>query len=519
MGRMEAPKTAISPTRQEDYARWYRHVVRAAGLADSSPVRGCDVIMPWGYAIWENIRRELDARFKATGHQNAYFPLFIPKRLLDAEGRHVEGLASRCAVVTHHRLVPRPDGSLQPDPRAALDDPLIVRPTSETIVGAAFAKWVRSHRDLPLLVNQWANVVRWELRTHLFLRSLEFLWQEGHTAHASAEEAYEETKRMIDLYASFAEGFMAMPVVRGRKTPRERFGGAVETYTIEAMMQDGKALQAGTSHYLGQGFSRASRIVFQTREGQRETAWTTSWGVSTRLVGGLVMTHSDDDGLVLPPRLAPAHVVILSIARGDEPRGRVHEYIEALARELGAQRFGDRCVEVLVDLRATRGGRKPWEWVRKGVPLRVEVGPREVAAGMVTVARRDRGPREKLLMSRAELARSISAMLADMQKNLHQRALSRRNERLRLVDAHADLAAFFAPRPPGDALRGGFLLVHWCGAAACEAAVQTAFKATIRCIPTAGLEGTPWEDRLVEEGACIMCGSASRERVIVAKGY
>jgi prolyl-tRNA synthetase len=317
VAKNEAPRTAITPTRQDDYAEWYQQVVRAADLAENSPVRGCMVIKPWGYAIWENIQRELDRMFKATGHKNAYFPLFIPKSFLEKEAAHVEGFAKECAVVTHHRLIAGPGGGLVPDPAAELEEPLIVRPTSETIIGAAFASWVQSYRDLPLLINQWANVVRWELRTRLFLRTAEFLWQEGHTAHATAEEAVAETMRMLEVYATFAEDFMATPVLRGKKTESERFPGAVDTFCIEAMMQDRKALQAGTSHFLGQNFARASEIVFQTKDEKREHAWTTSWGVSTRLVGSLIMTHSDDDGLVLPPRLSPAHAVILPVYRGD----------------------------------------------------------------------------------------------------------------------------------------------------------------------------------------------------------
>ena len=309
MAKNDAPKTAITPTRNDDYAEWYQQVVRAADLAEQSPVRGCMVIKPWGYAIWENIQRSLDLMFKATGHKNAYFPLFIPKSFLEKEAQHVEGFAKECAVVTHHRLIAGPDGGLIPDPAAKLEEPLIVRPTSETIIGAAFAQWVQSYRDLPLLINQWANVVRWELRTRLFLRTTEFLWQEGHTAHATEAEAREETRKMLEVYATFAEDYMAMPVIKGPKTAGERFPGAVDTYAIEAMMQDRKALQAGTSHFLGQNFAKASGIEFQSKEEKKEFAWTTSWGVSTRLVGALIMSHSDDDGLVLPPRLAPAHVV------------------------------------------------------------------------------------------------------------------------------------------------------------------------------------------------------------------
>src|SRR5512138_1362424 len=341
------PKTAISPTREENYAEWYQQVVRAADMAENSPVRGCMVIKPWGFTLWENMQRALDDMFKATGHQNAYFPLFIPLSFMQKEAAHVEGFAKECAVVTHHRLEAGPDGKLRP--AGELEEPLIVRPTSETIIGDAFARWVQSYRDLPLLINQWCNIVRWEMRTRMFLRTTEFLWQEGHTAHATSEEAVEETMRMLGVYADFVENWLAVPVIKGEKTAGERFPGAVQTFSIEAMMQDRKALQAGTSHFLGQNFAKASNIVFQSKAETREHAWTTSWGVSTRLIGGLVMTHSDDDGLILPPRLAPAHAVILPVYRGDDTKAKVDEYIDALAKELRAQRFGTRDVEVEID--------------------------------------------------------------------------------------------------------------------------------------------------------------------------
>jgi prolyl-tRNA synthetase len=522
VAKNDAPKTAISPTRQEDYAEWYQQVVRAADLAESSPVRGCMVIKPWGYAIWENIQRELDAMFKATGHKNAYFPLFIPKSFLEKEAEHVEGFAKECAVVTHHRLVAGPGGGLIPDPKAALEEPLVVRPTSETIIGAAFASWVQSYRDLPLLINQWANVVRWELRTRLFLRTTEFLWQEGHTAHASADEARAETRQMLDVYATFAERFMAMPVLRGPKTASERFPGAIDTFAIEAMMQDRKALQAGTSHFLGQNFARASGIKYQTREETEEYAWTTSWGVSTRLVGGLIMTHSDDDGLVLPPRLAPAHIVILPVFRGDDTRGKVLEYIDALARELRALRFGERAVEVEVDKRDLRGGDKQWEWVKKGVPIRLEVGPRDVDGAAVMVARRDRGTKDKASMSRADFVGSAVKLLEEIQDGLFARALAYRNEHARLIDARGDFDAFFTPKSKNEdkpEIHGGFALSHWCGDAACEAGIKDALKVTIRCIPEAGYAGAPWEGKMEEQGACVACQKPSARRVVFAKSY
>ena len=513
-----APKTAITPTRRDDYAEWYQQVVRAADLAESSPVRGCMVIKPWGYAIWENIQRELDRMFKETGHKNAYFPLFIPKSFLEKEAEHVEGFAKECAVVTHHRLIAGPGGGLIPDPAAELEEPLVVRPTSETIIGASFASWVQSYRDLPLLINQWANVVRWELRTRLFLRTTEFLWQEGHTAHATAEEAVEETMRMLDVYATFAEDFMAMPVLRGKKTDSERFPGAVDTFCIEAMMQDNRALQAGTSHFLGQNFARASGIEFQTKNETRELAWTTSWGVSTRLVGGIIMTHSDDDGLVLPPRLAPAHAVILPVYRGDDTRAKVDEYIASLVKELRAQRFGDRPIEIEVDRRDLRGGDKMWEWVKKGVPLRIEIGPRDVDGGVVMVARRDRAPKDKASMARGDLVAGIVGILDEMQKGLYLRARASRDAATRPIDSRAELDAFFTPKNERD-IHGGFALAHWCGDAACEAAVKEALKVTIRCIPLGGMEGTPWEARIREDGPCVVCGRPGKGRVVFAKAY
>jgi prolyl-tRNA synthetase len=518
VAKNEAPKTAITPTRSEDYAEWYQQVVRAGDLAESSPVRGCMVIKPWGYAIWENIQRELDRMFKATGHRNAYFPLFIPLSFMEKEAEHVEGFAKECAVVTHHRLVAGPNGGLVPDPEALLEEPLIVRPTSETIIADAFSRWVTSYRDLPLLINQWCNIVRWEMRTRLFLRTTEFLWQEGHTVHATAEEAREETARMLGVYADCAERFMAMPVIQGKKTQSERFPGAVDTLCIEAMMQDRKALQAGTSHFLGQNFSRASNIVFQTKEETREFAWTTSWGASTRLVGGLVMTHSDDDGLVLPPRVAPAHAVILPVYRGDDTRAKVDEYIDALAKEIRAQRFDDRAIEVEIDRRDLRGGDKVWEWIKKGVPLRIEVGPRDVESAGAMVARRDRGPKDKTPMKRGELVQGIAALLDEMQAGLLAKARAFRDANVRLLDERAAFEAFFTPKNERE-IHGGFALSRWCGDAACEAGAKETLKVTIRCIPTAGTAGAPWEASLGDAGPCVLCGKPATGRVVFAKAY
>ena len=506
-------KTAITPTRAEDYAEWYQQVVRAADLAENSPVRGCMVIKPWGYAIWENIQRDLDRMFKATGHKNAYFPLFIPKSFLEKEAEHVDGFAKECAVVTHHRLIQGPDGGLIPDPEAKLEEPLIVRPTSETIIGAAFASWVQSYRDLPLLINQWANVVRWELRTRLFLRTAEFLWQEGHTAHASEAEAREETMRMLDVYETFAEDHMAMPVLKGPKSAGERFPGAVDTYAIEAMMQDKKALQAGTSHFLGQNFAKASGIKFQTKDEREELAWTTSWGVSTRLIGGLIMTHSDDDGLVLPPRIAPAHVVILPVFRGDDTKDAVMANVHALAAKLRDVLVFGRPVEVEVDARDIRGGDKQWEWVKKGIPLRVEVGPRDVESGGCVMMRRDRSPKDKQILPQAELVGTIAKILQEMQDGLLARARAMRNDNTRVVSSIPELEAMFAKE---DA--GGFALVHWDGTPETEARFKD-WKATIRCIPTTVRGGAPWEGALVEPGTCIVSGKPAARRVVVAKSY
>ena len=515
-----ARSNAISPTRTEDYAEWYQQVVRAADLAETSPVRGCMVIKPWGYAIWENIQRVLDGMFKATGHKNAYFPIFIPKSFLEKEAEHVEGFAKECAIVTHHRLVAGPEGGLIPDPDAELEEPLIVRPTSETIIGAAYAQWVQSYRDLPLLINQWANVVRWELRTRLFLRTAEFLWQEGHTAHATDGEAQEETLKMLDVYASFAENYLAMPVVRGPKSASERFPGAVDTYGIEAMMQDRKALQAGSSHFLGQKFAEASGIRFLDAEGQQKLAWTTSWGVSTRLVGGLIMTHSDDDGLVLPPRIAPAHVVIWPVFRGDDTRPAILSAIESLAQSLREQSFGGRPLEVEVDLRDLSGGDKQWEWVKKGVPLRIEIGPRDVSSGSAPVARRDRSPKDKETLPFAALPARALELLGEIQRGLLERAFAHRDTNTQAIDDRATFDRFFTP---GDAdkpeIHGGFALAHWCGSAACEAALKDALKVTIRCIPTFGISHCAAADRLVESGRCIVCGGASEQRVVFAKSY
>jgi prolyl-tRNA synthetase len=508
---MSKPKTAITPTRAENYAEWYQQVIAGADLAESSPVRGCMIIRPWGYTLWENMQRALDDMFKATGHQNAYFPLFIPLSFFQKEAEHVEGFAKECAVVTHHRLELDADGKLVPT--GELEEPLIVRPTSETIIGDAFARWVQSYRDLPLLINQWANVVRWEMRTRLFLRTTEFLWQEGHTAHATREEAVEETMRMLDVYADFAESWMGVPVIKGEKTAGERFPGADCTFCIEAMMQDRKALQAGTSHFLGQNFAKASGIQFLGADGTQQHAWTTSWGVTTRLIGAILMTHSDDDGFVLPPRLAPQHVVIVPIFRSDDEKARVLDYCRKLAVELRAQRYNDAAVRVLVDDREERGGEKVWQWVRKGVPVRIEIGPRDMEKDAVFAARRDRAPKDKRSVPRAEFIATIAATLQSIQDGLFARAKAYRAEHTRRIDSEGEFRAYFAspPAPEGapTPIHGGFALTHFSGDVELETKIKDELGVTVRCIP---LEKS-------EPGTCPFTGKPSAQRVVWAKAY
>lgn len=502
-------RTAITPTREENYPEWYQQVIRAADLAESSPVRGCMVIKPWGYNLWENIQRVLDKKFKDTGHQNAYFPLFIPLSFMEKEARHIEGFAKECAVVTHHRLEADEDGKLRP--ASPLEEPLVVRPTSETIIGEMFAKWVQSYRDLPLLINQWANVVRWEMRTRLFLRTTEFLWQEGHTVHATEKDAMEETLRILDIYADFAENYMAMPVIKGEKTESERFPGAVNTYCIEGMMQDRKALQSGTSHYLGQNFAHASNIKFLNSDGAEQFAYTTSWGVSTRLIGALIMAHSDDDGFIVPPRLAPSHLVILPIIHDDESRELIINYCEQLKKELQDVVYHRQTLDVVIDYRDIRGGQKFWDWVKKGIPIRVEVGKREVEANIVSVGRRDGDHKERKNIARNELISSIAALLDDIQQNMFEKARRYREENTVRIDSKEDFYEFFTPQNTDQPeIHGGFALSHWNGDRAVEEKIKEELGVTIRCIP---LEGDK------EEGRCVITGEASKGRVIFAKSY
>jgi prolyl-tRNA synthetase len=500
-----AVKTAISPTRAEDYPEWYQQVIRGADLAENSSVRGCMVIKPWGYSLWENMQRVLDRMFKETGHQNAYFPLFIPMSYLEKEAKHVEGFAKECAVVTHHRLEPDGAGGLRP--AGPLEEPLIVRPTSETIIGATYAKWVQSYRDLPILINQWANVVRWEMRTRLFLRTAEFLWQEGHTVHATAEEAMEETRKMLDVYADFAENYMAMPVIKGEKTAGERFPGAVTTLSIEAMMQDGKALQAGTSHFLGQNFSKAQEIKFQSAQGDIEFAWTTSWGVSTRLIGALIMTHSDDDGLVLPPRLAPTHAVIMPIYRDDAQRAEVLQVCRSLREELMACRFDEERVRVDIDDRDMRGGEKKWFHVKRGVPVRIEVGPKDIASNAAFVARRDTN--QSISMQRAELVSQFPKLLEEIQTNLFERALKMRTERTVEITSEKVFRDYFSQDDEKGISRSGFAKCWFSN----EDDVQPLLdelKVTIRNIPLEQPAGT---------GKCFLTGKETSTQAVFAKAY
>ena len=501
-------KTAITPTRDENYSEWYQQVVKASDLAERSQVRGCMVIKPWGYALWENIVREMDDLFKQTGVKNAYFPLFIPLSFLEKEAEHVEGFAKECAVVTHHRLEKSADGGLVPAGRLA--EPLVVRPTSETIIGDSFSRWVSSYRDLPILLNQWCNVVRWEMRTRIFLRTSEFLWQEGHTVHATEKEAVDRTHMMLDVYAKMVEECLAMPVIKGSKTASERFPGAVDTLCIEAFMQDRKALQAGTSHFLGQNFARASGIKFQSAAEVEEYAWTTSWGTSTRLVGGVIMTHGDDDGIILPPRVASSHVVLLPIVRKPDELAAVMEYVNSLARELRDQFYHGRRLTVEVDDRDI-GGARGWEWIKKGIPVRVEIGPRDMAANSVFMGRRDKPHREKISMSREAFVGELGRILDDIQKNLFDRALAYRQQHTVEIDARDEFYGFFTPRNAEQPeIHGGLALSHWCGSSECEAKIKEDLSVTIRCIPF---------DSKAESGRCICCGRDSSQRVIFAKAY
>ena len=486
-------------SRKDDYSRWYNELVVKAELAENSAVRGCMVIKPYGFAIWEKMQAELDRMFKETGHENAYFPLFVPKSLFEAEEKNAEGFAKECAVVTHYRLKTDPEnsGKLIVDPEAKLEEELVVIPTSEAIIWNTYKGWIQSYRDLPILINQWANVVRWEMRTRLFLRTAEFLWQEGHTAHATREEAVEETVKINDLYANFAEGFMAMPVIKGRKSESERFAGAVETYCIEAMMQDGKALQAGTSHFLGQNFAKAFDVKFASKEGALEYVWATSWGVSTRLMGALIMTHSDDNGLVLPPKLAPIQVVIVPIYKGEDQLEEISAVADPLVRELHSSG-----ISVKYDARDThKPGWKFAQYELQGVPVRIAIGPKDLEKGSVELARRDTLTKE--IVSQKEVVDRVKQLMEEIQENLYNRAASYRNDHITPVDSFEEFQKVLEEK-------GGFISAHWDGTSETEAKIKELTKATIRLLPIEDLDGP---------GSCVFTGKPSERRVLFARAY
>ncbi|MEP6947167.1 MAG: proline--tRNA ligase [Acidobacteriota bacterium] len=484
------------PKRSENYSEWYNEIVKRADLAENSAVRGCMVIKPYGFAIWEKMQRALDDMFKATGHQNAYFPLFVPKSFLEKEEEHAEGFAKECAVVTHYRLKADPEGGLMVDPTAKLEEELIIRPTSEAIIWNTYRTWIQSWRDLPLLINQWCNIVRWEMRTRLFLRTAEFLWQEGHTAHATEAEAIEETERMLGVYSTFAEEWIALPVLKGVKSPNERFAGAIETYCIEALMQDGKALQSGTSHFLGQNFAKAFDVKFVNKENQQEYAWATSWGVSTRLMGALIMAHSDDQGLVLPPKLAPIQVVIIPIYRSPEDLATIAEKVGPLIDDL-------RKAGVSVKFDDNDNQRSGWkfaEYELKGVPIRLAIGMRDIEAGTVEVARRDTLTKESRPLE--GITTYITALLDEIQANIYQKALAFREENTHTINTWDEFK--------NQIELGGFLLAHWDGTAETEESIKQETKATIRCIPL---------DAADEPGICVFSGKPSTKRVVFARAY
>ncbi len=486
-------------SRSQDYAQWYNDLVIKGGLADYSAVRGCMVIKPYGFTLWENMRDQLDRMFKDTGHMNAYFPLFVPKSLFEAEEKNAEGFAKECAIVTHYRLKtdPQNEGKLIVDPEAKLEEELVVRPTSEAIIWSTYKTWIQSYRDLPILVNQWANVVRWEMRTRLFLRTTEFLWQEGHTAHATAQEAIEETERMLNVYADFVENWMALPVIKGIKTPNERFAGALDTYCIEALMQDGKALQAGTSHFLGQNFAKAFDVQFLNKENKQEYVWATSWGVSTRLIGALVMAHSDDDGLILPPRIAPFQVVIVPIHKGEEQKAAIDSKVKTLIQEL-------KLAGIRVKYDENDNNRPGWkfaEYEKKGVPLRIAIGARDIENNTVEIARRD--TKEKMSVSMDGLSVRIINLLQQIQQDMYDKAKTYRDEHITIADSWDDFVQLLNEK-------GGFISAHWDGTPETEEKIKEQTRATIRCIPL---------DAKEEEGKCILTGKPSKKRVLFAQAY
>jgi len=502
------PKNAISPTRQEDYPEWYQQVVKAADLAETSPVRGCMVIKPWGYGIWENIQRSLDQKIKETGHQNVYFPLFIPLSFLQKEAEHVEGFAKECAVVTHHRLE-EVDGQLVP--AGKLEEPLIIRPTSETLIGDAFSRWVESWRDLPLLINQWANVVRWELRPRVFLRTAEFLWQEGHTVHATEEDARDETLRMLEVYRFFMEEELALPVILGKKSKSEKFPGAEDTYTLEAMMQDRKAIQAGTSHYLGDHFAKASKIRFTNKEGEMQYAYTTSWGVTTRLIGAMIMAHADDDGMRVPPRVAPHHIVILPVIPKPEHEAEVYTYADKLAQMLRGLNYHGSPLRVHVDKRDIRGGEKSWEWIKKGAPIRIEVGPRDLENRQVTLLRRDKDAKERFVLDFEQLEGEVVDILDAIQDSYYGQAeafckLHTRRD----IKNFEEFVRFFTPKNSEQPeIHGGFVLAKWSEDQESEKLLEE-LKVTVRCLPL---------EQSGTLGTCILTGKPATTDALFAKAY
>lgn len=504
---MSKIKTAITPSRDEDYAEWYQQVVKSADLAEHSPVRGCMVIKPWGYGIWENIQKILDKKFKDTGHKNAYFPLFVPLSFLEKEAAHVEGFAKECAIVTHHRLEKK-NGKLIPAEDARLEEPLIIRPTSETIIGEMFSRWIESYRDLPLLINQWANIVRWEMRTRLFLRTTEFLWQEGHTAHKTKQEALKEVFLMLDIYKDFLENRLAIPSVSGKKTQSEKFPGADDTYSLEVMTQDRKALQACTSHDLGQNFSKASNIKFTDENGNIQYAWTTSWGISTRIIGALVMVHSDDNGLILPPKIAPSEIVIIPIAHSEEVKEKVLRLCEKIKKRLEDIKYFDKNLTVELDLRDVRGGEKKWAWVKKGVPLIVEIGPKDVENETVMVLRRD--TMEKDLIKISRFVSDVQDILNDAQNKMFEKARIYQETHSKYIDNKEDFYKFFTPenkdRPE---IHGGFATSYFCLDSKEEEKIKEDLSVTVRGIL----------EEYDDEKACVFCRKKTKTRAFFAKSY
>lgn len=497
---MSKQKKAIQPTRRENYPEWYQQVIKAADLAEHAPVRGCMIIKPWGYGLWENIQKILDRQLKQLGNENAYFPLLIPLSYFEKESEHIEGFAKECAVVTHHRLEKDQEGRLQP--AGKLEEPLIVRPTSEMMIGQMFSKWIESYRDLPYRINQWANVMRWEMRTRLFLRTSEFLWQEGHTVHATKEEAEKEALKMLDVYAKFCWDYLAIPVHKGEKTERERFPGAVKTWTIEGMMQDGKALQCGTSHFLGQNFAKSCEIRYRDENGQLQYAWTTSWGLTTRLIGAMIMTHSDDDGLILPPKIAPKQIVILPVIHKEEDQKPILNYCEQLKRDLKKISFNGSPLEVTVDNREMRGGEKKWAWIKKGIPIRIEIGKRELDEKKIFFLRRD--DHEKSSLAYADFIKKISQILEDMQKSLLEEALKFRNTNTHELSSKEEFINYFKNKD------SGFAICHWHKDEKLEEKIQKDLGVTIRCIP---------EDLTHSKGTCIFSKKPTSQKVLFAKSY